>query len=799
MSLAIRYAVGPRQGAKVALMNLEGEVYVPVQKGIQLSRLLNQNDVPISANSVGIYAVKKYYGAEPHSGLRFEAVISNPTGLVSIKMQVRSLTGEAASPYDDKIVPPTLTSQNWVDIETPNNPNLGAWAINLTNARPNQFLNFGTQQTVAANSRPGTSWPLGSSDSSNSKYRWTKNTNSGEFQAPQFKSGVYQFRAVATDVAGNWIESTNYFTVRIIGRPEVLFDAPAPFTHLRDCESSTFNYRVLIGDDEKIIESKVELSGVMLGTPNITGTHGVLNIPFNVSKEPGTYNLRLTLKNPLSEVPLEITSPVTSYIEDRLIELKDVAASFDVLTHNPAKLRIASTGTVQATYRAGNCCNASPSLEWSYPPIFDGEPLLSGPATSTSTCNVSGNSRVCHSEITVNGLKEGPLAANSPHNILGQLKFSSGESSACSIPGSAPSNKSQSKYIPVVKNPTISFYLPESLWIDLPAGSIKATQPQVIVRADFAPEETVAVQVLRASDSSVICTIDFPGSPTPGSAIDRFCNIPSGYSGDLRLEKHPSYTTKIQSELEPNTNNFKAKLAGSLVHRTCRAKISDIPDQALKYVVNTTLPMNDSPWNKTASGTQDPKNDTGTWTAGTEKQLRCYDNWAGFPSTLNQDNLQDYYSVYKYNSEDKHPMAYPKNRGSFSLDFANFVFPENPPFAVDPTSKNIPYFYAVYQNLNPSSLIWGYSEHSAGGASASSTPQGWEDVTAHVCAGTGTLNQIKLFRSKMSVQSNTGNIIMKAANRLSATNSAAATRSYVFMCQYGRWHPSGSSHVDWVN
>ncbi len=799
MSLAVRYSVGARPGAKVSVMDLEGEVYVPVQKGIQLSRVLNQNDVPLTSNSVGIYAVKKFYGAEPHSGLRFEAVISNPTGLVSIKMQLRSLTGEAARTFDDRIVPPALEAQEWVDVVTPNNAALGPWSINLTNARPNQFLNFGTQMTVESNSRPGTSWTIGSADSSDSNYRWTKDPGTGDFKAPQFKSGIYQFRAVATDNAGNWIESTNYFTVRVIGRPEVLFDDPAPFSHFRDCESSTFNYRVLIGDDERVTENRVELDGVSLGVPNLGSTHGVLNIPFDTSKDPGNYNLKLTLKNPLSDVVLENGNTVASHVESRLIELKDVTASYELLTHNPAKLRIGSTGTVQATYRAGNCCNASPSVAWTYPAAFDGEPLLSSPATSTSSCSVAGNARVCHSEITVTGLKEGPLSANPPHNILGQLNFSASATSACNIPGSAPSNTAQSKYIPVVKNPTISLYLAESLWLKLPAGSIKATVPRVVVRADFAPEETVMVQVFKSSDSAVICDLEFPGSATPGGPIDRFCNIPAGYSGDLGIKKHPSYATKVQSELEPFTNSFKAKIAGNTVHRTCNAKIEDIPDQTLQHIVNSPLPMNDSPWNKTATGDQHPKNDTGTWTTGTAKQLRCYDNWSNFSASLNADNRQDYYSVYKYNTEDKAPAALPKNKGNFNLTFSNFVFPANPPFTVDPTSKNIPYFYAVYQELNPSSLVWGYSEAASGGASAISTPQGWEDVTAQVCSGTSTLSQIKLFRARMSVQSNSGNIIMKAANRIAATNSPNAARSYVFMCQYGRWHPSGSASVTWVD
>jgi hypothetical protein len=806
MSLAVRYAVGGRDGTsiqKIAL--LEGEVYIPVQKGIQLSRLMNENDVPIASNSQGIFSVQKYYGSEMAAGLRFEAIISNPTGLVSMKIQKREITGPDAKNYGEDVVPTALETAAWQDVPTPNNAALGAWAINLANGRPNQIFNFGTQANVTSNSRTPTSFTIGSADPNNANFRWTRNAGTGQYQAPVFKSGVYQFRIVAQDSVGTWVESTNYFTVRIIGKPEALF-VNQNFYQQRDCVAGSYQYNILVGDDENVSQSTIKLNNVDLGVSQINGDHGSFAVPFDLSQVAGTYSLSLTVKNPLSEVALE-SFTVPSLTESRMITLVDVAPQFQTLTNTPTKIRINTTGTISASYVTGNCCVQSPTVSWSYPApaAFGNVPLISGDATSTTSCNISGNSRTCTSSVVATGEKEGPTG-NTIADIMATLAFSGTPSDACKMP--AASYYSQSKYVPVVKNPTISFYLTESLWLTIPPGSAKATTPRVVVRSDFAPEETVKVQVVKASDSSVVCDVQFDGSATPGASIDNFCNIPVGFSGDLMLQKHPDFAAKIQydGEVPPavGPNPFKARLTGNLVHRTCSGNVTSLPDQPPLFTVSSSGPLDDSPWGYTldASGNkvQDTTNDTGKWTSGSAKNLRCYDAWNTFTDANNQ---QDYYALYKYNTEDRLPYQPLRHNGigtlGAPLKYSTFIFPGNPPLIVDPTSKNIPYLYAVYQDgASPSSMVWQYQDPLIGSA-AQTSPQAWEDVTGQVCAGVGTLTKVKLFRTLMSVQSNSGNIIMKATNGIFSSQQTGATHSYTFMCEYGRWHPSGKTSVNWIN
>ncbi len=801
MSIVVRYSVGSRDGTTISnLAKLEGEVYVPVQKGIQLSRLLNENDVPIPSNSFGIFAVQKYYGAEPAAGLRFEAIISNPTGLVSMKLQKRAIVGVAAKDIGEDVIPAALEAEVWQDVPTPGNVALGPWAISLANGRPNQIFNFGTQVDVVSNSRPATAFTIGTNDPNDSTYRWTRDPATSAFIAPTFKSGIYQFRVVAQDANGLWAESTNYFTVRIVGRPEVLFVNPS-FNQQRDCAAGSFNYNILIGDDENITDSNVTLNGTDLGSAPVGTDHSAFTVPFDLSQPAGSYSLVLTAKNRFSDTPLEAFT-IPSLNETRVITLSNVPPQFQSLTNNPTKIRLSSTGQVTASYVTGNCCVQTPAVNWTYPisPAFGGVALLSGPATSAMTCSSAGNTRTCTSVITGTGEKEGP-PGNTAADIMATLSFTGVQADACKMP--SPSFYSQSKYIPVVKNPTISFYLTESIWLTLPLGSAKAITPRVVVRADFAPEENIVVQVVKASDSSVICDVQFDGSPTPGAAIDKFCNIPPAYSGDLFLQKHPAYAAKIQYDSDPalSPSPYKARITGSIVHRTCSANVTDISDQAPLYSVSIGTPMEDSPWGYTLDGlgnkVQNSKNDAGKWTVGANKRIRCYDEWTGF---INPNNKQDYYSVYKYNTEDKNPYQLALNRsigeGSTPLAFASFIFPGNPPLIIDMNSKNIPYLYAVYPDgVPPTNIVWQYSD--SGGSAGQTIPQPMQDVTSQVCAGVGTLSKVKLYRALMNVQSSSGNIILKAANGVSGGGNGI--HSYIFMCEYGRWHPSGANSVNWID
>jgi hypothetical protein len=194
-------------------------------------------------------------------------------------------------------------------------------------------------------------------------------------------------------------------------------------------------------------------------------------------------------------------------------------------------------------------------------------------------------------------------------------------------------------------------------------------------------------------------------------------------------------------------------------------------------------------------------------TAETNKNLRCYDSWASVSGVLNDgDNIQDFYKLADYNDKQSIKLSpVYKHRSMYTIGapllYAPYIFPANPPLIIDTSAKTIPYLYAVYQPnvgfpATPSKMVWQYKESNS--ATAQTSAQNWEDVTSQVCSGNSTLSKVKLYRTTMSVQSNSGNIIMKATNGVFAS-TPAGIYSYMFMCSYGRWHPSGKASVNWAN
>lgn len=124
MALTIRYSVGVRADYPGGsfLPTADGEVYLPLQKGIQISRLLDQNNSGLTANQHGIYPIQKFLEMPDQinspQGLRLEVVVGNPTGLVSMTVQARSLVGSSARGLDENSIPAALEAQNWTDLQS---------------------------------------------------------------------------------------------------------------------------------------------------------------------------------------------------------------------------------------------------------------------------------------------------------------------------------------------------------------------------------------------------------------------------------------------------------------------------------------------------------------------------------------------------------------------------------------------------------------------------------------------------------------------------------------------------------
>jgi len=856
-SLIIRYLVGLRTdytGDNV-IPSISSEFYVPLQKGVQIRNLLSDNDTPIYPNSKGIYAIPKYYGSSGQfiKGLRFEVTISNPEGLTSMRIQGRSLTGTDSKLYDETKIPDELIKKTWEDIPTPEATSLGAWSIDLSGAGPNQTFNFGTQLNVGANSRPPTSFAIGKSKSGSldPTFHWTLNSDSTDYIPPLFKSGFYQFRVLTNDFMGGEIESSNYVTVRLISIPEFQY-INGDFSLTRDCVNSTNSYSVFIADDEVLTFNQVKINGSIVSTAPVIGNKGLLNFNFSSNQVSGTYPVLLTLKNRFSDVSME-TNLIPKVEDLKTIVLSDASVGANI-DNDPEKVRYLGIGDVTLNYTSGNCCNSTPKATWSFlsSPYFGGTPLIAENSTGSTAdyslnmnCTVTGSARTCNTTIKIKGLKESPNIASPPDDISAALDLGAESSNpACQFSSAKPSGDPVGKYIPVINLPTIRFYITESLWIhNIPAGpatpslsptSIKPIVPRVYVRMDFAPANDVEVYIIDPLNPTVsVCDpIKFlaDGNPNP---IDKFCDIKIlNFSGTLELRRKDDNPltpfNKIAYESE-STCIFSpafpcdAQIAGATQHTICQknftspteTSINNVPMPS-QIVIPLDRDMLNSPYGVNADNSQKANNDYWVWKKGRVKQLRCYDNWAGNNTTTAQfnspNNKQDYYDVFKYNAETRFSLSSVPSPIQYKLEtpgapypntiiFSNFNFPINKG-ALDYNSDNIPFLYLVSQSGFPENVVW-TSPSNATSAYVTSGQQPWEPINGFSCTGptvSGKAKTLQLYRVRPNINWNTATTsIITLQNIRTVFDDLNDRYSYIFMCDYGRWHPTSSALNSWTD
>lgn len=854
ISLTIKYKVSLRSdfSGSGLMAPISGEVYLPLTKGIQLSRLLSETNAPIPVNTYGIYAVQKFnydfdQTGQP-KGLRFEAILGNPTGLLSMRLQYRALTGAAAFGLLDNQIPAALTAiDTWTDV--PNH------TVSLASAKSNQIINFGTQDSATTFISPGRFFKIGANSSDTpdeqNKYRW--HYDAGVLKPPLnpdgsdgFLSGFYQFRVLSTDTMGNEIESMNYITVRIVPRVQILTPTGQPSSSQdRNCISGQglVTYSRDFADDEGLSPQSLTLDGADVSHTQSTGRTGQAVISFDISQNlpagEGThdYNYQLVVPNPFSNrVVNTVTIPASN--ASVLVTLKEKPVGLPTLYSNPGTLKLLQTSTeTRASLDVGSCCTEIPSVSWDFPTVADiGQKALSlqSPGSAvTCVLDSANNKRTCKKSITVKGEVE---TISQTHDIGFTFTFSNSTPNACNGGASGVNSKAATDFIKVVSLPGISFYLKESLWLNLPATTINSSSsisntptPKVYVRIDFPPEEAVTVGVYKSSDlANALCTITFDaGSGT--SPVDKDCSIGT-YSGQLILQR---ISSNVKLPAEASTTAHKAKITDNqFTHTACQASLSSIPSSSIpsgvpaykfdNYTNMNNYEMDNTPWGSTEN---DPGelNDITHWNGGENKTFRCYDYWSGeffggggnalysFNNTgLNMSttvgskpiNNQDHYDLHRFNREEIKPI--PSNpdiaqgiASTTSGKFQTFFFRS----ALDINRPNIPWYFVVYHNGDPLAATF---KHTAtpliGGSNQDISGNTWTNFTSDICTGTSALSTIKLYGIRLKVLSGDGGD-MKAVNEI-ITGSSGFTQplsyfSYRFMCAHGRWNPFTRNYTTW--
>lgn len=797
MSFSIRYSVGVRDDYRGAAgrkpTTLEGEITVPLQKGIQITRVLDQDNNPLVPNAKGVYGTQKYYGYPDQAGnpraLRFEVLVGNPTGLKNIRVQMRALTGPSAKSYSDLTVPSALTALDWADVPNPDNT-AEAWVISLHNASQNQLFNFGTVNTIKG-FVIGARYDLPNEDSLKKDYLYHFSADGVTLLPPRkFKSGVYQFRVVALDTGDNHVESTNYATVRIFSRPQ-MYLAPStgiPTNLSRNClgADSKLNLSVMVGDDEQIVRTSYTITAsdgteVGGGEQAFVSTTGSFPLVFDKAQPAGTYLVRTVAANvstgtAVRGVPLPATE--TSTLPASLL-LNEVTPIVDLVS-NPLKVRVNSTADASFSYTTGNCCTMNPTVDWTFPnvPEIGNVPMLSSSAPNANlTCVQNANgTRSCTSATTVMGLLEGPATA--APNISAELQFTGAVQPACQV-----MNTATLKYFPVIRIPGIQFFNSESMWLTPPStgGSMKALDRRVWVKADFPPaDEPVTISVQKPGGTPVCPNMTFAA----GTGVDpvlRDCAIPSGYSGDLILAR---VSPNIKTSADVGTSWRAALVEGKLNHRVCSADIGDAGGPfPSNYTIPYTLPMLNSPWGLNADGSQKANNDAGKWNAGASRSLRCWDTWTGF---VNSNNKQDGFYALDSSNEGKPFTSQIGTR--VTMPFPTFFFPYNGGSSPDFDARNVPYVFAVSRGM-PETASYRYAV--TGSTSASdSIGNAWTNVTANYCNGAASMSQVQLWMNQLE-GFDTATQTMKAANLMSVTQRVGTNFQYVFFCTYGRYSPLG--------
>ncbi|MCM2279388.1 MAG: hypothetical protein NDJ89_15035 [Oligoflexia bacterium] len=771
-SMIVRFAVGlrpdhPRRGI---LATREGEIFLSLQKGLQLSRVLDQNSNALAPNGIGVVEVQKFLSlpGQTTQGLRFEVLVSVPDGISELHLEMRALTGPDAYGKAPTSVPPELLAiSTWTPVGTfpPIVPTPGV---------RDQVLVFGSHGGTSLN------WPISGGytlDGSNNPV------------APTFKSGFYQFRVAGTSGVGT-VESTNYATVRVLPVPQILPVTALPSSLERDCTGSgNLNLQAIAADDEGLEEVSSEIrsssgpSPVPLITEALASSHPLtrsMNLEFQRSWLPASYTVNFGAKNALS-------APVASSSRD--VFLSDFSPTWNIES-SPANIRLASTGDLAATYVTDSCCRESVSVGWTYPNIA-GNSLLSGNASTPMDCSLAGNRRTCSATLTASGVRSGP--ATGANNLVATLNGS------FSDPACMMGSYQASRYVQVLGMPNIGFHKKESLWFNLPTAEQVASQPRpftntIQLRADFPPIEDVKVKVVPLAGGSEVCSATFAAG-TGTDPVYQTCTLPPGFAGDLLIR--PDSSNVIAEGDTPQSSTRAIIPTAKMQHRSCQANLTAHPQFPAQHTVTVEHLMTGSPW-----GPGNPANDEGLWTVGKQKKLRCYDYWgttSGIPMNANSvpaatpySSIQDNFFSVERNREIRRktdPSAYPVFYRFDNLRFQSYLFPYNGGPYPDFNSRNAPTLFLVARSSSNPSVTWSWTDPNPGGGTMQITKP-YTDRTGEFCTGGSSMSETKILSAQFLGYQITGglmSIVEKAATDLAIWGQI----EYLAVCTYGRWTPFG--------
>ncbi len=757
LSMTVRYAVGTRQGYTrgPSVSTFEGEIYVPLQKGIQVTRLLDQTGTELPFSN-GMYRLAKDVdGTSAVLGIRIESLVTNPLNLTNFTVQVRSVTGTAAYNLQDQQARTALAAASWSAVAA-------FPAITSLGALQNQNIVFGTYGGTNA------MWPITG--------KWT--IAGGVPVAPSFKSGFYQFRVVATDQSGGTFASTNFLTVRILPVPEVLLVQEIPAVNERDCHGSAkFHHKYFAVDDEGLTQVKTAVTGPASTLPKLN-THDLADHRTIYPDPTSAGNINIDLDWPAStDYSVSITAKnaqTTVTTVARSFALHDVPRSF-VIEEDPATIRINSSDTVRAVFTAGTCCTPTGGVTWSFPavPIVESAtpaPTFTGDTSSTfGTCTRTGNQKRCPSNLSVEATKTN---ANMAPNITAEI---SAQVDACAL-----SAVSATRNIKVLGVPTITFRTPDSIWMSLPAaeqlsGNPKAFSETLLIKSDFPPLEPVSVKVTREGSEAALCSVTFAAG-VGNDPVYEPCTVPSGTHGALTLKPVGANVALTISNV---TATHRAALGTSTNHYACWANLTSSANYPATYTVPSTRAMTLSPWNSLVAGAND---DEGNWNTGNQKKYRCYDHWTGSNLPDNEGPAPTYSNQQdNFNSVDLHNAVHPAapvylERKGFHALFRFF----SEAGTANWSEANIPTLFIVARGPAEGHFTLEITNI----MQTNDAPL--DDITSTFCPNTLTS---RLYSKRLRGSDDP----VSSFFEINQFQMRASQLGYIFMCTYGHWNPYGKA------
>ncbi len=747
------------------------EHIVNLQRGLELTSMLDEKKRPILANGLGIYETQVYRDTDAvgvnkdamAQGLVLNGRISSAAGLSRIELHSREIHGSSLPSGNSLHVPPAINTAKW-ELVTTVEP-----VADLAQGLRNQTFSF--DQLAGSDAF----FPI------SGIYLF----DGSKAETPSFEGGFYQFKATAFYDDGSTVDSSNFYNLRIYSLPQIV--APqSVFSFPRDCQGSSSTIPFKIFDDEGVGEVKVSvIQGPSSPLPNISApsfSKGSKVISSNF-KFPNDAAPTTDLGIPyIIEIQARSINSSLYSIHQIVIDIEDVTPILEI-SELPDRVKKEKSIEKMITARQSSCCSTSPKITMSY--IDSGSlSTISGPKTASLSCsyNATENRNDCSGKITINGLELTPPGDSTP-NFVATVESKGGT-------GCLAEGEQASQNIEVFSAPVISFYQPESLWVDIPSGVGISTPvvPTIYLMMSNPPSGAkVSVNVVKATNNEVVCSnVTFnPGVST--DPVFQACSPKVNYKGSLKIV---AAGPNVGQEGDTDSK-YDGLISGSKKnHNFCRVNFATILSPQITVGGNHSFLQ--SPF-----GPGDPDNDQ-DWNDGDVRNLTCFDNWGDggrgmfeYHGKREPPNTQDNaFNVSPFGNASQYSDW---RTGQWVGDFpTHYTFPVIS--ATDSTRNfnplNAPYLFGIVKQAKSSDNPWGNFglEHDKGKASAKNTDFG----VGNTC---GFLKETVFVAQKFfggSYTTHAVNQVNKAWGRVggkSPQRLSKARLDYMFVCTYGDWKP----------